>query len=292
MLTFLSSSASVIIIAQFFGLFPISGTRSKRPDGISFTWKSIRALFSSCFIFFAFLFSFLVLYLQSQAGPLNPSNLVGFLFFWSCACICLLFFCFAMNFKLFMERWTRVEQKMSKLNFTEAVSASRWSLRKRIGVCAGVSLVGALVEHLMALASNTQQVLYESRVCNWTKSNFIEDFVSKHLYFTFSFVEYNPIIAVIAEYLNFSFTFYWNFVDIFIMVVSIGIAFNFELINSRIEFFRERAIPDETWWEVRSAYNEVSELLKFVSGSMDKLILVACLNDAYFIMVQLLNIST
>lgn len=144
----------------------------------------------------------------------------------------------------------------------------------------------------MSLAALTRKVLYETQVCNWTSSNFVEDFITKHLYFTFSIFDYSPYIGFLAEYFNVSFTFYWSFLDVFIMIVSIGISFNYEQLNNRIEFYRERVLPDETWLEVRRTYNAVSELLKFVNESMDKLIVVACFNDAYFIIVQLLNLTT
>jgi gustatory receptor len=243
-------------------------------------------------VFTSFIVSFLVLYRQYQAGPLNPSNIVGFIFFGNCAVICVLFYTFSMKFNVVMERWSLTERAISKFNFAGASFPARWSLKKRIYVCTVVGLGGALGEHLMSLASQTQRVLYETRVCNWTKSNFVEDFITKHLYFTFSVFDYTPIIGLISEYFNVSFTFYWSFVDIFIMIISIGIAFNYEQVNTRIEFFRERSLSDETWSEVRRTYNEISVLLNFVSESMDKLILVACFNDAYFIMVQLLNITT
>lgn len=75
-------------------------------------------------------------------------------------------------------------------------------------------------------------------------------------------------------------------------VISLGLAYHYQVIFCRIEFYRERAVPDEVWFDIRSQYTEVSELVKLVNETMDKLLIVACQNDAYFIIVQLLNLTT
>lgn len=129
-------------------------------------------------------------------------------------------------------------------------------------------------------------------MCNWTQHNIVEDIVSKHLNFIYSAIEYNYFLLIISEYTNVSCTFYWSFIDIFIVVISIGMAFNYQQINQRMKYFKERIVPDEVWFGFRKQYNEVSELLKYVDDEMGNLLLLSCLNDSYFIMVQLLNAAS
>lgn len=281
---------SVIFISQLFGLFPISGLNSRDPKHIKFQWKSLSSLFSMFFVLISIFASFLVLYRLCQSGPLTPSTIVGFIFYFNCFLACAFFFEFALRFSDIMERWILVEKSIYKSNLNRNVG--RWSLKKRIYVCVITALSAALIEHLLSLASATQGIVHEFKICNWTDVDFAERFISKHFDFVFSVVEYSHFKGFLAEYFNISFTFYWSFVDIFIMVVSIGISFYFENINNKIEFFRERAVPDSVWAEVRCNYNEVSELLKYVDRIMDKTILLACCNDTYFILVQLLNVSS
>ena len=283
-------SLSVIYVSKLFGLFPISGLNSKDPKNIKFQWKSFPTLFSICFIFTSISVSFLVLYLQSQSGPLSPPNLVGFIFFFNCAMTCVLLFRFSSRFANVMERWIQLEKSFIDSKLVGGFSANRWPLKKRIHVCAISGMLLALVEHLMSLASLAKRIINEVNACNSTLT--AEFLVTRHLSHVFSIFKYNHFTGFLAEYLNFSFTFYWSFLDIFIMIISIGISFRYEKINNRIEFFRERAIPDKIWAGVRSNYNEVSELLQYVDNALDKLIILACCNDAYFILVQLLNLSS
>lgn len=207
-----------LFLAQLFGLFPVAGVNSKDPKDIKFTWKSFRALFSMCFVVTSLVVSFMVLYRQCQAGPLSPSNIVGVLFFFNCAMICILLFRFSTKFGDVMQQWQKVENSLETTNSAENSSQQIWSIKRQITVCLVISLTSALIEHLLSLASLTRKVIYEIEVCNWTQHNFFRDFVTKHLYFAFSFIEYNHFYGILAEYLNVSFTFYWSFLDIFIMV--------------------------------------------------------------------------
>lgn len=205
---------------------------------------------------------------------------------------CTFFFKFSTIFNEVLYRWTKVEKSLQKSKTTDNLSTSTWSLKKRIYVFSGIALTLALIEHFMSLTSQYQKVIYEIEVCNWKQGNFIQNFISKHLLFVFSVIDYNIFAGLLAEYLNVSFTFYWSFLDIFITVVSIGIAFNYEMINNRIKSYRAQIVSDLVWSEIRNHYNEVSELLKFVNEAMDKIIILACCNDAYFIIIQLLNLTS
>lgn len=281
---------SVIFISKIFGLFPISGWSSEDPKDIKFQWKSFPTLFSICIVFASFSLSFLMLHRICQSGPLTPANIIGFIFFFSCAMACAFFFKLSMKFGELMDRWVKVEKSILKLNFSEC-STSRWTLKKRVNVCLSCALTLALIEHLLSVSTQVQLVVLEFKVCNWTEKNIPHIFITKHLGFIFSFIEYNHFNGFLAEYLNFSCTFYWSFLDIFIMIMSIGISFNYERINSKIELLQERSLPDTVWAEIRLSYNEVSALLKFVDNIMDKMIILACCNDAYFVLIQLLNIT-
>lgn len=186
-----------------------------------------------------------------------------------------------------------MESSLRASSFYESPSTIWWSLKRRISVSTGVALVSALVEHLLVLAKQSEKTTYEIEVCKWTRGNvcFVENFISKDMSYVFNYVKYNHFFGLLAEYVKVSCTFYWSFLDIFIMIVSIGLAYYYELINNRIKFFRGRVIPEATWIEVRKNYAAVSELLKFVDKEMEKIIVLACCNDSYFIIVQLMNLS-
>lgn len=282
----------VIIFSQFLGLFPISGLSSRDPKKIQFTWLSIRTLFSICFVFVSIFTAFLNLYRQIESGPLTPSNIIGFIFYGNCAMICVFFFKFSTNFNEVISQWTKVEKTLRKSNIMENLSSNIWSLKKRVYFCACVSIPFGFLEHFMSLASHTERLVKEIDGCNWTKRSFMEFFIVKHLFFVFSGFQYNHLFGLLSEYINFTLTFYWSFLDAFIMIVSIGIAFHYDMVNYRIKLLRAKIVPDSVWFDIRLHYNEVSGLLELVNRIMNKMIVLACCNDAYFVIIQLLNLAS
>lgn len=281
----------MIFVAQVFGLFPISGVCSNNPKDIKFTWKSLRTWFSLPFLFGSATFSFSMLYQQSSLGALTPSNIIGFIFFGNCFLISFFFFRFSRRFGALMVCWLKVDKNLQSSNYAANPSPSKWSLKKKIKVASSVALTLAVLEHLMSQATHAQKFIYETEICNLTHNNIFKAYITSHLQHTFALIPYNDFLGFIAEYFNFSLTFHWSFIDIFIMVISIGISYNYDKINNRIKYFYGRSVPEEMWSEVRQNYNEISELLKMMNASLDSMIVLACCNDAYFIMVQVLNLN-
>lgn len=74
------------------------------------------------------------------------------------------------------------------------------------------------------------------------------------------------------------------------MIIAIGISHRFQQINKRIDYLKGRVVTIDKWNEVRLDFVEVCELLKFVDGSVGKIILLASLNNSYLILVQVLNV--
>lgn len=282
----------MIIVSQFFGLFPISLSSSNDPTEIKFSWKSFRFFFSLSFVITSAVVAVSFIRQQTSVGNLTPTNIAGFVFYGNCLVTSIFFFKLSTKFSLFIQRWMNVEDSLKASYLYESLTPTAWSLKRRVCVSSSVAMVLALLEHLLSLAVHRVKTNYEVDVCNWTRnSSFIENFISKHLYFIFNFIEYNHIYGFVAEYFNVSCTFLWSFLDIFIMIVSIGLAYNFELINNRIEYFQGRAMPESVWIEVRRNYSQVCELLQFVDEELEKIIILACWNDAYFIIIQLMHIS-
>lgn len=277
---------------MLFGLFPISGLFSKDPQNISFKWISLHTLFSACFMVASLSYTLLMLIFQLRSGSLTASNIVGVIFFGNCSIISIFFFKLAMSFGKIIQRWSEVEKNLQISNSQEGVVSTKWSLRKRVNVCLTVSLCLAAMEHSLSLSTAYQRGIYEKIACNWTVTDDFEFFVAEHLRFVFTFLEYGHPKAIVAEFFNISFTFYWNFLDIFLMMISIGLSYNYEQINNRLNFFKERILQDDVWFKIRKDYNEVSSLVKFLDSHLEKMIVLACFNDSYFIIVQLLNISS
>lgn len=224
---------------------------------------------------------------HSVAGhSIKPSNLNGVIFYISSAISCILFL--RIDWKRFIFEWSRMENKFFNDKYQH--SSSTWSLKTRIRVCIVIGFAASLLNQLLYFAAQAQKVLYIASECNWTNHNFLQDFVTEHLDHIFNLLPYHHALGAIAELGNLAATFYWSFSELFVVLVSVAICYRFQQINKRIGFLRGRIVSNERWNEVRLDYVEVCELLKLVDGRLDKIILLAALNNSYLILTQSLNI--
>lgn len=78
--------------------------------------------------------------------------------------------------------------------------------------------------------------------------------------------------------------------DLFIILISIGIATRFEQLNNRIGFYKLKNISEFNWGRLRKDYVLLCELVEVVDENLSSIILLSCSNTLYFICFQLLNI--
>jgi len=240
------------------------------------------------FVFFSGITAWCFLRHQASQGPLTPANAVGVVFFTICFTICVLFFNIAQLWKRLMAKWRRTE----KLFFCSKYKSPSWRLKQRMLFTTLVYLILSAVEHCLAVSAEAKKTLVRMEVCGKTDIDIIRFFITHQLDFVFNNLPfaYNHFAGVFFEFLNVSYTFYWNYVNLFLILTCQGLSYRFEQINMRIETFC--SATDEMWAEVREHHVKLSELLKFINQNFANLIILTCFSDAYFILVQLLNITT
>lgn len=124
-------------------------------------------------------------------------------------------------------------------------NSSGWSMKKRIRVISWLLLFLALTEHLSSWSSFLYDRLIQIELCKWKIGSMFFYLATTHLYQIYAKLPVKVITVVWAEYMNISLTFAWNFIDLFIIIVSIGVASKFQKINKRLEFFRGRVSRDQ-----------------------------------------------
>lgn len=283
---------TAIFFAQLFGLFPID-IRPEDPTDLNFKWKSLRSIFSFITIFTSATTSIFVLNDQIAAGPLTARNVIGFIFFSSCCYIAILMFRISRKLRMLMVCWMKTESVFTDISYVQPKS-SWWSLRRKLLVWTIVYITLAIMEHFSSIVSGTYKIHQELIVCNKTTDvDYAELFIMMHVQAVLKRLpyKYNHFIGAFLEYLNFSYTFYWNFLDLFIILLSFGIAYQYEKINWRLEGFRGLFVDENVWAEVRFHQVQVSELAQLVNANIHEMLIVACFNDGYFILSQMTNIT-
>lgn len=267
-------------IAQIFGLFPsLSNSRC----------KLLSTIYSGCILTLHIAIAFTVIYKRYEAGYIEAHSAVGFFFYINSTLVAILFFKLNFTWPKLINQWTDVEKFIFLTDKYRA--ASERSLRRKIYVCIVVGLFAAFLEHGLFVVAGLRKALYEAEVCGYKSDIIIENFFHKYHGHIFNLIPYNHFNGAVVAFLNMSLNFIWSFVDLFIILASVGISFRFEQINRRIEFCRGRIAPDWMWCEIRSHYTELCELLKKVDEKLGCLICMASLNDFYFLISQILNAS-
>lgn len=146
-------------------------------------------------------------------------------------------------FQLAMQ-WTEVLKAFDKVEniFKSETYAdlSAFSLKRRIRLTSAVLLLLGLSEHAGAWMSFLYDRVYQMKACQLEIGSTFYYLATTHLAQVYKEFPVKITTVIWAEYMNISLTFAWNFIDLFIIIVSIGIISKFEKINERLEYFRER----------------------------------------------------
>ena len=281
---------SALAIANCFGLFPVN-INHENPQKINFKWASPRTFVSIVFIICSSLTTCCILKAQTEKGPLTTSNIIGIVFYLSCTIIFILFFKIAQNFGLLIVKWSKTESYFMTAAYT--LPSKSWSLKKRILTVTFIYLTVSFLEHFLFVISDITVLVEFMEFCKLNETNYVEILIRRQFSFLLKNLplQYNHALGFILEYLNFSYTFSWNFLDLFIILISIGISFLYEKLNCRLNCYTGLLVNEEVWSEMRFHYVKVCELLYFINRKMGEIIIISSFIDGYFILMQLLNIT-
>ncbi|XP_055909610.1 gustatory receptor for sugar taste 64a-like [Eupeodes corollae] len=276
----------VFKVAQYFSLMPLQNIMSSDPYRVEFKYASVAVLRTGCFLFFGGIQLVLILTDYISAG-ITTSNIVG-IFFFSCGLsACVLFACLAGNWPELIKYWTKVEVVFLQPPYKQ----SNFSLKYKIRIAAAIVGVLYAVEHGLFFASDVFNYRMSKSMCHSEVPPSYRDYLTNHFMgYIFDHIYYHILISVPILILNSVFTFIWNYMDLFIILVSLGLAQRFQQIGERALELSEKSVPQCTWREVRLHYVQLCELVDVVDGKISWIILLSSVNNLYFICYQILNI--
>ncbi|CAO1403359.1 unnamed protein product [Diamesa serratosioi] len=281
--------APVILLAQLFGVFPICGVFAKNVKNVNFKWTNFRSIYAILWVVNGIFISYLELLRLTHVGLINAKTISSIIFMISNVLSGIFFLQLAKEWPRLIQLFASVEDIFVDDSYA---LLTRWSLKKKIRIISGVLLLFALTEHMVYFSSFLYDRYKQAEICEWNIDNIAGHIITTHLNHVFAKVPFNTITAIWFEYMNLSFTFGWNFMDLFIIIVSVGIATRFQQLNERLEYFHGRIISEMFWEEIRLHYVKLCELQESIDIALANIIVLACFNDLYFICLQLLNIAT
>ncbi|XP_058817464.1 gustatory receptor for sugar taste 64a-like [Topomyia yanbarensis] len=277
---------------QMMGIFPISGVFSHDAHKIRLDWVSVPVILNLVVLATA-LFNVTTEYFRLQDVGINPKNINGLLFFIDCITISVLFLHVATKWNKVAIMWEQVDRIFVQEPY--GTFSSRWTLRRKIRIATVVLLLLALAEHLLSIVSLANEQREEIKKCGWEKNitDIFRHFALRKFPNVYVKFPYSTFSAVYFLYISAALTVYWNFLDIFIILVSIAIATRFGQIHTYLRTMTNGGLlPNEQLWvRVRTHYVSVCELLELVDRTVSWLVLVSCTTNLYFICLQILNVS-
>lgn len=233
--------------------------------------------------------AFCILWYQASQGG---KSIIEIIFYLLCCSSAVLMFEISMKWKMLMVKWMKTETIFGGKVYR--LPKTRWSLRRRLMAMTFVYLGLSFTESGLYIASQVNQLSNLMETCNRTSDDFVKLYISRHFHFIFAFLpfKYNHFLGFLFEYINFLFSFYWNFLDLFIILISLGISALCEKNYHQVKSLKKLLVSDSRWSEIRFHYAKVSELVKIINEHISKIVIVASFSDGYFFYTQAVNITT
>ncbi|XP_035900725.1 gustatory receptor for sugar taste 64a-like isoform X2 [Anopheles stephensi] len=287
--TFLRGARPFIILGQLFGIFPIYGITANEPTRLRLKWFSVRVILNLTVVVTALVQAYYE-YGRLKMIGINAKNVSGLIFYLDACLINVLFLNLATKWRTVAAKWGEVDETFNRAPYQ---MVGCWSLRKRLCVISFSLVFLAAVEHCLSVLSGIHNQYAEVQYCNWTVTNYFRHYSLRRFANVYINYPYHPLSAVFFTYVSFALTMYWNYQDIFIIMLSIALATRFQQINNHLKILSDGVlIPGEDFWiRVRTNYVSVCELLDDVDRVISWTMLISCATNLYYICLQILHVS-
>ncbi|KAK3916477.1 Gustatory receptor for sugar taste 64f, partial [Frankliniella fusca] len=101
------------------------------------------------------------------------------------------------------------------------------------------------------------------------------------------FATWRATLLLLLQFIN---VFVWNFMDLFVALLAMGLSARFRQVNNELSGTQSGALSAEYWKTTRKLYNALADLVRQIDVVIGPLILVSYVTDLYFICLQLVSI--
>ncbi|XP_011881612.1 PREDICTED: gustatory receptor for sugar taste 64f-like isoform X1 [Vollenhovia emeryi] len=271
----------IIMLAQCFSMLPVCGVSKPDASYLRFTWRNLKILYAAI-VFLGVLLMSIANILRLFTSGINSTKMTTFVFYATALVTAVMFVRLAMQWPCLALTWEKLEREFTSRHRR----ISKTSLATRFKIVTAVVMLLALVEHgaavLSAYASAVECAVYRG------ETDIVGTYFQSQFPQIFTRLSYSLWKGIMVETLNILSTFSWNFVDLFLILISIALADQFRQLNSRLYLIRGKAMPEWWWAEARNDYNHLATLTRRVDCHISSIVLLAFATDLYFICIQLL----
>lgn len=146
----------------------------------------------------------------------------------------ILFLSIAVKWPRMMTQWASVEERF--LCPPYRYHFLKLSLKIKLIAFAVIAL--AFFEHLLYLINSVYNYYQHVVTRNITVFEFLEYFLRKQMGFVYNYIPFSVPFGILNEVMNTTFTFGWNYMELFVMMISLGLSTRFKQINAVLRTFR------------------------------------------------------
>lgn len=156
------------------------------------------------------------------------------LFFSYTATCTLIFIDIAQKWPNIMKMWRKIDE-----NFTRhPYKIYNRKLSTKIRFIAVTVITLALLEHFLFLANEAFNKYIDVKLKGIQVDNPVEYFLKNQFGFIYANLPFSVPMGFLNEIMNMTFTFGWNYMELFVTMISLGLSTRFHQINERIAKFR------------------------------------------------------
>lgn len=178
-------------------------------------------------------------------------------------------------------------QKMEKPFLTAPYKIEGISLAFKIRIIGIVFMIFFLIEHLMFTAMELHVNHQQLVVCNVTNISVLHNYMRRlrpHLldvlpYYWWLFPPFQWTLTLLA--------FCWNYVDFFIITISLGLLTRFNQLNCRLRSTPSHLMDRKLWFETRIHFTSLVDLLEFIDSKISLLVLFSMSHNLFLVITKI-----
>ncbi|XP_067648198.1 gustatory receptor 5a for trehalose-like [Eurosta solidaginis] len=259
---------------------PVRGILADSPKRLSFHWMSFRSWYCILCTILTIADTVLTANMVIVKGDLDVRSIEPVIFHVNTLSASIGFLDLAGHWPELMRKWERVERQLPPHQDWR----KREALSVRIHRVTFVLIALSLTERLLSTIS----AIHFANYCPVRKDPIESYFYSvvTQIFITF---EYSTFFAWFGKILNVLMTFDWSYMDVFLMIIGIGLSSLFEQVQGSLNQSKSKAMPESFWTQTRLQYRLICDLVEEVDSAVSRIIMLSFASNLYFVCIQLLK---
>uniref|UniRef100_A0A1I8MM55 Uncharacterized protein n=1 Tax=Musca domestica TaxID=7370 RepID=A0A1I8MM55_MUSDO len=228
--TFHQSVRKILFISQCFGLLPVSNLWQKNVNKLKFKWVSIPSIYSGVILVLDIMeFGVVIYYIWQTGVNFHTSGTVSL--FFVCIWEHIIFWRLALKWPKLMRQWRQVEELFLQVPYQLYVT---FNMKFWIWFWYLLIMFGGSCEHVLLVFNSFQKSDLERRQCNLNVS-YWETLYGRERPHLSMVIPFQYWTLPIYEWLNLTLAYPRSFTDVFIIIISIGLAARFHQLHLRMK---------------------------------------------------------